>query len=163
MKIAIISDSHDNILNIDEMLKIIKAEGVENIIHCGDISAPSVVEYLSKNFSGNIYITQGNVDGNHAEKIKKDNLKNITFFSDTGEAELDSKKIAFVHYPNKAKELTKSGKYDLVFYGHNHTPWEESIGNTKLANPGTLAGLFAKPTFAFYDTESDKLELKLLY
>ena len=55
-----------------------------------------------------------------------------------------------------------SGRYDYVFYGHNHTPWEEKIGNTVVANPGTLAGMFQKATFAVLDTKNKKLELKIL-
>ena len=59
-------------------------------------------------------------------------------------------------------KLAESGKYDFVFYGHNHKPWIEEIGETFLANPGTLAGLFNKATFAILDTENKKLELKIL-
>ena len=163
MKIAIISDSHDNVPNIDEALKIIKAEEIKTIIHCGDICAPSVTKYLAENFAGKIYHTAGNVEGDHQAITKEKGIKNFVFFDEAGEVELNGKKIAFIHYPDKAKELAESGKYDLVFYGHNHTPWEEIIGQTKLVNPGTLAGLFAKPTFAIYDTTNDNLELKILY
>ena len=56
----------------------------------------------------------------------------------------------------------KSGKYDLVFYGHTHKPWAEKIGNCLLANPGELAGQRFKPTFAIYDIQKDKLQLKIL-
>jgi len=31
-----------------------------------------------------------------------------------------------------------------------------------LANPGTLAGMFSKATFAVYDTSTNNLELKIL-
>ena len=64
--------------------------------------------------------------------------------------------------PNVGKKLAESGKYDLVFYGHNHKPWEEKINTCKLINPGTLAGLFNKSTFAILDTETKKLELIIL-
>jgi len=74
----------------------------------------------------------------------------------------DGKKIAFVHYPDKAEELAKTGKYDLIFYGHDHKPWEKLVGQTKMLNPGTLAGMFSKPTFAIYDTATDKAQLILL-
>lgn len=168
MKLAIISDSHDNVPNIDEALKIIKAEGIETIIHCGDVCAPSVFKYLAENFPGHIHFVYGNVDGDHGG-FDRLNPDNITIHGERGELTLGgpgsgaSKKIAFIHYPDKAKELAATGKYDLVFYGHNHKPWEETIGQTKLVNPGSLAGLFSKATFAMYDTETGKLDLKILY
>jgi uncharacterized protein len=67
-----------------------------------------------------------------------------------------------VHYPEIAKKLAESGNYDAVFYGHTHRPWEETIGSCRLVNPGELAGQRYKPCFAIYDTETDKLELKIL-
>ena len=78
------------------------------------------------------------------------------------ELEFNRRKIAFCHFPDIAKKLAQSGKFDLVFYGHSHRPWDEKIGNTHMINPGELAGQFYKPTFAVYDTTSGSLELKIL-
>ncbi len=163
MKIAIISDTHENIPNIDEMLKIVKEEKINTIIHCGDVCSAAVMQYLAENFNGQIHLVEGNVDSDHQHRIKEQNIKNVTFYGKIGEIELDNKKIAFTHRPEKARELAKNGKYDLIFYGHTHEPWEEVVNKTKLINPGTVAGLFAKPTFALYDTSIGKLELKILY
>jgi len=58
--------------------------------------------------------------------------------------------------------LAKNSKYDLIFFGHTHQPWEKKIGDCRLVNPGTLAGMFNKATFAVYDSKTDKLELKLV-
>lgn len=164
MKIAIISDSHDNIPNIDKMLNFVKKQGIKTIIHCGDVCAPSVMKYLAENFAGQIHLVFGNVDGDHdmMNQLAKEKLKNVKIYGEAGELNLNSKKIAFTHRPEKGQELAKSNKFDLVFYGHTHTPFEETIGQTKLVNPGTLAGLFAKATFAIYDTKTEKLELKIL-
>ena len=78
------------------------------------------------------------------------------------EIELGGKKIFLNHYPDIAKNKAESGKYDLVFYGHTHKPWEEKVGECRLVNPGELSGQRFKPTFAIYDTETDNLELKIL-
>ncbi|MCX6797241.1 MAG: metallophosphoesterase family protein, partial [Candidatus Doudnabacteria bacterium] len=56
----------------------------------------------------------------------------------------------------------ESQKYDFVFHGHTHKPWQETIGKTIIINPGTLAGLFNKATFAVFDTETKKAQLILL-
>ena len=64
MLIAIISDSHDNLTRIDQMLFLIKQNNVKTIIHCGDVTTIETLEYLSKNFNGKIYLSLGNVDDN---------------------------------------------------------------------------------------------------
>ncbi|MGC9048836.1 MAG: metallophosphoesterase family protein [Patescibacteria group bacterium] len=163
MKIAILADSHDNVPNMEKALGWINQRGISLIIHCGDLCAPSILtKVILPKFSGQLHFVHGNVgDSELLEKLAKD-LKNVKIYSQVGEIELDGKKIAFTHQPEKGKELAQSGKYDLVFYGHTHKPWEEKVGNCRLVNPGTLAGMFYKATFAIYDPETDKLELKIL-
>jgi len=170
MKIAIISDTHDNVPNLEKALKWMKENNIEQLIHCGDLCAPSIlISVIAPNFSGPIHMVFGNVEDRDLTPQKAKDFPNVTHYGDMGEATIPAspagggaKKIAFVHYPEKGKKLAESGKYDLVFYGHNHKPWEEKVGQTHLVNPGTLAGLFAKATFAVYDTENDSLELKIL-
>lgn len=169
MKIAIISDSHDNILNIEKFLSWALKNDIEAIIHCGDIAAPAIVfKVLVPNFSGPIHLVHGNVSDRPAlEKICQ-SLDNVRLHGDQGEIVLDSGtakkfKIAFCHFPEQAKELAESGKYSLVFYGHTHKPWIEKLANgCQMINPGTLGGLFQKPTFAVYDTAANDLQLKIL-
>jgi putative phosphoesterase len=174
MKIAIISDTHDNIPNLEKALKWMKENKIEQLIHCGDLCAPSVLaKVIAPNFPGRIHLVFGNVEDRDLTPQFAANFNHVKHYGDLGEATIDGKKIAFVHYPEKAKELAQTGspraksrgeasKYDLVFYGHNHRPWEEKIGQTRLINPGTLSGMFAKATFAVYNTKNDELELKIL-
>jgi len=163
MKIAIISDTHDNIPNLEKTLTWLKSQDISLIIHCGDLCAPSILtNILVPKFSGKIHLIHGNVGDREllTEKVKE--FKNVRLHREVGEIKIDGKNIAFVHEPDEAKKLAETGKYHLVFYGHNHKPWEEKIGQTKLVNPGTLAGMFYKATFAVYETKTDKLELKIL-
>ena len=163
MKFAIISDSHDNVPNLQKALAWMKQNNIKELIHCGDLCAPVIIrEVLAPEFSGPIHIVFGNVEDRETTPKLAAEFSQITHYGDLGEIEITGLKIAFIHYPDKAKELAVSGKYDLVFYGHSHKPWEETIGQTQLINPGTLAGLFYKASFAVYDTDTKKLELKIL-
>jgi putative phosphoesterase len=172
MKIAIISDSHDNVPNIEKALNWINRQGISLLIHCGDLCAPATLtEVILPQFSGQIHLVHGNVgDPELLERVARD-LKNVIIHGQVGEIEVNGKAIAFTHFPEKAKELAKSGQYNLVFYGHTHEPWEEKlelrIRNNeskivRLVNPGTLAGMFYRASFTVYDTEIDKLDLKTL-
>lgn len=170
MKIAVISDTHGNLANIQTALEEIKQEEIESIIHCGDIGGLETLEFLDK-FNGKVFAVFGNADKGYFEKENSffERFSNIKFFgstdsagADSGEIELGGKKIAFVHFPEIAQGLAKSQQYDLVFHGHTHRPHQEKIGKTELINPGNLAGLFYRPSFAVYDTQTDKLESKIL-
>ncbi len=168
MKIAIISDSHDNLATLKKALAWLNKEEIKTMIHCGDVSSPAMLREISKNFKGKIHLILGNIGpvGVGANEdpfgIKKSGIKNVKFYGQIGQLKIGDKKLAFAHEPEKAKELALTGKYDLVFYGHDHRPWEEKMKNCRLVNPGTLAGMFNKATFAVYDTKTDKLELKLV-
>ncbi len=164
MKTIIVSDTHDNLINFQEMIFWAKNNKVRILIHCGDIFSPMTLKTAIKNFSGKSYIVLSDVDRDYF-KIDKDLFEDfyqLKVWEEFGEIKIDAKKIAFTHFPEFAKGLATTGKYDLVFYGHNHKPWLEKIGKTKLVNPGNLSGLFYKPTFALYDTKTNKLELKIL-
>ena len=150
MRIAIVSDTHDNLANFKKIIGWLNYEKIKVILHCGDICSQETIDEAVKSFDGEIKFVRGNGDFN---------LNNIP---DEMEVELGGRKIAFVHYPNAAKKLADSGKYDLVFYGHTHRAWEEKIGNCRLVNPGEVANQRFKPTFAVYNTETDELELKIL-
>jgi uncharacterized protein len=163
MRIAIISDTHDNVPNLEKALQWMNNNGIEQIIHCGDLCAPSIlINVLAPGFPRPINMVFGNIEDRDLLPEAVKGFHNVKHYGDVGEVELGGKKIAFIHYPDKAKKMAKIGTYDFIFYGHNHIAWEETIGKTRVVNPGTLAGLFAKATFAVYDTKSNKLELKIL-
>jgi len=187
MRIAIMSDSHDNIPNMEKALKYINEQGINFIIHCGDLAAPAMLsEVIIPNFKGQLHLVYGNVgDPDLLEQMAK-SYKNVKVHGDRGEVEVEGKKIGFCHFPDEAKRMAETGQFNIVFYGHTHRPWEEKIianrisrianrkeqndklsaisdkQEVKIVNPGTLAGMFYKATFAIYDTSNDKLELKIL-
>lgn len=164
MKIAIISDTHDNLANIKKALTVLKKERIKTLLHCGDIASSTTLKEIMNGFSGMVYIIFGNMDQDQFRitKLKDKYSTRLKIYGKLGELRIGGKKIAFNHFPEFAKGLALTKKYDLVFYGHTHKPWEEKIGKTRLINPGNLAGILYRPTFAVYDTKSDKLELKIL-
>ncbi|MFA6551462.1 MAG: YfcE family phosphodiesterase [Patescibacteria group bacterium] len=163
MRIAIISDTHDNVPNLEKALAWMKENKIEQLIFCGDLCAPSMIrEVIAPNFSGQIHLVFGNVEDREQTPKVAGQFKNVKHYGDWAETEIDGHQIAFVHFPEEAKKLAQSGKYDFVFYGHTHKPWTEKIGKTEMLNPGTLAGMFNKATFAVWDTKTGELELKIL-
>lgn len=160
MKLAIISDIHDNLVNLEKCLTWCWENKIKNIICCGDVTNSQTLKFLSENFSGDIYLVKGNIEIYNEDEIKQ--YKNIKYFGKTGRFELSKKNIGFCHELYLVEEVLEKNKCDIVFYGHTHKPWEGEARGTKVVNPGTLGGMFAKATFAVWDTASDKLELKIL-
>jgi putative phosphoesterase len=164
MLIAVISDTHDNIPNIEKFLKWAKENKIEMIIHCGDIAAPSMInELFAPLFGGEMHFVFGNVADREILPKVMTKYPNTKLHGDSGELEIDGLRIAFCHRPEEAKGLAESNKYNLVFYGHTHKPGMETLpNNCQLINPGTLGGVFQKATFAVFDTATKNIELKVL-
>lgn len=163
MKIAIISDTHDNLINIEKFLLWVQGEDIKKIIHCGDIASPKVVrDMFAKRFKGEIHLVYGNVADRRALKKISEKIDNVFLAGDKGEIKIEGKKIMFCHKPDLAKDLINQYRPAIVFYGHTHRPWIEEYNGSQLINPGTLGGMFQKSTFAVYDTSNGDLELKVL-
>ncbi len=160
MKLALISDTHDNWTLISKALEIIQKEDCKLLIHCGDISAPITLEFIADNFKGPFHFCFGNVDGDKLLSYQKiqDKKNVICHGSVLGELEVENKKIAFQHYPQIAENLALTQKYDYVFYGHTHKFDSREIGKTKIINPGNLCNIKHPPSFVILDLKSGKLQ-----
>lgn len=163
MKIAIISDIHGNMAYLEKAKEIIDQEKISIVICCGDIQDEETFSELDS-WDQKVYLSFGNADYALRERLDRGLIwaKKMEIFLDYGVVNIDGAKIAFCHYPNLAKRLADDGRFDIVFYGHSHTPWEDKIGKTILLNPGEIQARDGKPTFAIYDLEKMNAELKIL-
>jgi len=161
MLVAIISDIHDNIPNLTKVLNYCRENKIEKIICCGDLASLETLDFLNDNFASEIFFVFGNMDNDYLKNYPFENNqhKNTKIFRDFGEAEIDSKKTAFVHFPEEAHRLCGSGKYDFVFHGHTHKPWTEQVNDCTVLNPGNVANQIYPPTFAVWKTEQNKFDL----
>ena len=171
MKIAIISDVHDNIPNLKKVLDYCAGSKIEKTICCGDLASLETLEFLNDNFEGEIFFTFGNMDNDYLQNyfFKNNEFRKTKIFKKEGEAEMDGHKIGFVHFPRIAKGMCRTGKYEKVFYGHTHKPFTEIIElpasaeapawRCEMLNPGNVAGQFFPATFAVWNTEDDKFDL----
>lgn len=159
MIIALLSDLHDHFDMWNKANARLKEFGITRLLFMGDTCAPVMTKHMAETFVGQIDHVFGNVDGDQfmtAQKVAA--VKNITLHGREAEIEIDGKKIFMVHYPIYAEHAAASGKYDYVFFGHNHTKSEATIGKTKLVNPGTVGGVRKPPTFATIDLSNGAVE-----
>jgi len=162
MLLAVLSDIHDNLANLEKCLNWCRAHKVETIINCGDTTTLETINYLAANFRGEIFMVDGNGEIYETEELKK--FQTIKYRGELGQEIIGGLRIGFCHEPHKIKRVLALAPAapDFIFYGHTHTPGIERRGTTTVANPGNLAGIFHQATFATLDTETKELELKIV-
>jgi putative phosphoesterase len=161
VKVAILSDVHDNIWKLEELLEDIARSGAGVLIFCGDLCAPFTLKQIGEGFDGPVHVVLGNNDGDVLLLSRIANgLDNATLHGPFAYLEFGGRTIAVNHYPQIAIDQARSGQYDLVCYGHDHTANLEQIGDTLLVNPGEGMGRFGKSTYALYDTDAGTAALR---
>jgi putative phosphoesterase len=161
MRVAVLSDIHDNIWNLAKVLE--RTAEADALLFLGDFCAPFTLKQITESFDGPIHCVRGNNDGDMLLLSRvAAKAGNVTFYSPLGELKLDGRRVAITHYPEVAAGLVASGKYDAVFSGHNHKYKEERHGDTLWVNPGEVMGRFGEPGFGFYDTESNTFRREVI-
>jgi hypothetical protein len=164
-KIAVLSDSHDNIPHLITALEQVRQSGADLLLHCGDLCSPFMMKHLGDGFTGgDIHIVMGNNDGDGRmlEHIAS-GFDHVHLNGVYHEGDHHGRKFGMIHYPEPARRIAQSGQFDLVCYGHNHLKAIEEIGGAFLVNPGEVFGLHeGAPSWVLYDCESHRCELKLI-
>ncbi len=160
MRVAIIADIHEHRELFMVLLQKLEEIQPEYMLLLGDYGAPSEITRKLLKLHIPIYAIWGNNDG--------EVYKTIQYFHKYPHATigpksydwiaLDGKNIFLTHYDDLVEPMAKSGLYDAVFYGHNHTAKEEMIGNTLVVNPGAVRGGHTPPSFAMWDTQSMQIQ-----
>lgn len=161
MKLAILSDIHDNIWNLRAALASLT--DADALLYCGDLNSPFVIGLLAEGFAGRpIHVVFGNNDGD-LFRITGNAARqpNVTLHGELFQGEFDGKRVLVNHYPDIALAAAAAGGHDLVCYGHNHLFAIERKGRTLTINPGAIMGYEPggkrdiPATFVVYDTTTD--------
>lgn len=154
--IGIISDTHDNVANVQKAVALFKQRDVEFVLHLGDMVAPGTVRF----FEGvKLKLLKGNCDGDieghkrFLDKIGGEFLGQEAIF------ELEGKRFAALHGDDERRlnELIDSQGYDCVLHGHTHEKRDEIIGKTRVINPGAHYW-GAENTIVFLEPRTGKAE-----
>ena len=158
MIIGVMSDSHDNIWKLEKAFSHLAKADV--ILHCGDIISPFMIVRLIRGTNGKpVHIVWGNNDGDKRMLIEvADRADNIHVHGDYAFLDLDNFPVAINHYPEIARAIAESNRFNLVCYGHDHTAHSEWIGDTMYLNPGELMGMNGRSSIALLDNKSMRVE-----
>jgi uncharacterized protein len=158
MRIAVLSDSHDNIWKLAAAMPHLAA--AEAVIHCGDLCSPFMIVHLGEGVGGKpVHIVWGNNDGDTFFISRKArSFPNIILHGEFAKLEIGGLRIGVNHYPELARGLAAGGEFDLVCYGHDHTAHQEWVGSCLLLNPGELMGMKGPSRMAIVETEGRSVQ-----
>jgi putative phosphoesterase len=141
MKIGVLSDTHNNLQNLRAALEVFGREGLDTIIHCGDLTEVEIARAI-QGFRVICVLGNGDIASGEIRAAllahNPENTVGMVYTGRIGEARIAA---THGHLPGSVDELVRSGEYDYVFKGHSHQHKDERIGFTRLINPGALGGL----------------------
>lgn len=127
IRIGVIADTH----GLFDPAIVRHFQGVDHILHAGDIGKRSVIEQLQ--IIAPVTAVSGNVDGFEQSGFPPETV-----------IELAGLRIAICHIVYAGGKLTKDGRAfldreqpDICVFGHTHQPKSEWLGDTLLFNPGS--------------------------
>ena len=135
MKIAVFSDSHGMCsFMFGEIEKLKKNATLNYIIHLGDLVHDA--QLLQKNFPEiPVLYVYGNCDFTYERNNQEKEL------------EFDGKKFFILHghtrrvkySPESLENIAEHKDYDIILYGHTHTPYQNYNFGTHIINPGSIS------------------------
>ena len=160
MKIGVLSDSHENVTNLELALDAYRAEGITQVIHCGDMTT----DKTARSLIGFVVIyVEGNMDQGVPEIYRTlRDLNSHSVVLPTYEGEIEGVSIGVTHgdNENELRRLIDSEKLRYVFHGHTHRRRDEIHGTTRIYNPGALGGLeFESRSYSILDLETGEITL----
>lgn len=163
MRLAVVSDIHDQLGHLRQVMARFHALEPQAVILCGDITRTEAL--LAARLPGlPLAFCLGNCDQGEAARLRSTAaLHGIGAWGDLGEWSLGEgqRPVAFTHFPALARKAAASGAYRAVFYGHTHRRAHEVIdtagGPCLLANPGDVEGRYGAFGGLLWDSDQDEL------
>lgn len=155
MLIGVISDSHDHLTHLEWALDDAIRQGIEGLIHPGDIVAPFAAKVVAERWTGPRITVYGNNDGER--KGLAGVLPEIT--DGAVLVEWGGRRISVDHYPPD-HEHPPIAHAEIIIFGHTHLANAEARDGVLYLNPGECCGwVTGRPTYALLDTESLKANI----
>lgn len=155
MLIGAVSDSHDNLPQIEKAVHMLNQLKVGLVLHAGDYVSPFTVEHFKK-LNCPLIGVLGNNDGDHQLLAKRfDETTNCTIHDRFTQVTIDGYRIGLLHGDELEllNALIDSEYFNVVIHGHSHNKSIQQKGKTLVINPGELCGyLTGKASFALLDS-----------
>lgn len=137
MKIAIISDTHDNTPAVVWIIEYLNEQNISVALHAGDLINPGIISRFIQHYQGHFHFIFGNNDGERTRSERQAaSSDNATCHIEEMRIELEGKSIFMNHYSSISEEVAKSGTFDICIGGHDHEYRTNKHSKSLFINPG---------------------------
>lgn len=134
---GVLSDTHDILSCVEDAAGFFRAEGVELVIHLGDLCRPELLAPLCRNGSALV----GVFGNNDFERAAIAAGSGGGFAPGPRVVEAGGRRLLMAHDFRSLESELGGGRFDLVLFGHTHRPLTMRIGKAQVLNPGEGCGL----------------------
>ncbi|WP_428937454.1 metallophosphoesterase family protein [Fontivita pretiosa] len=141
--LGVLANSDGRADKVQAAVNIFLSQGAELIIHCGDIGGRHVLDALAPASSqGSVLFVWGDRDHDRTGLMRYGASLGITCFGAMGELEYAQKKLIVLHGQDKAilRKLLAEQQYDYLLCGHSAQTTDQTVGHTRILNPGSMRG-----------------------
>tara|TARA_B100000530_G_C15522650_1_gene315253 strand:- start:15 stop:500 length:486 start_codon:yes stop_codon:yes gene_type:complete len=138
VKLGVLSDTHNNINNVRDIVNLFNKKKVDRIVHTGDITQSKTLAALSF-LDAPLVGVYGNNDVERDALMETARMYNFCFQDPPFELELHDQKIIIVHDPRDLEGVL-TNQYSLALHGHTHMLRIERTEDQLIFNPGECAG-----------------------
>jgi hypothetical protein len=137
MRLGILSDTHDQLGRTRLAVELLRAEGVEALIHCGDLTGSEIVVACSVL---PCYFVFGNHDADGVPTLQKAAAEvGAVCLGWGGMIELAGKRVAVAHgHMSIDIRRLMADRPDYLLSGHSHIAGDRRDGSVRRINPGAL-------------------------
>lgn len=156
VRIGILSDSHSQVARTRVAVQILKEQGADVLVHCGDLAS---VEIVATCAVLPLYFVFGNHDADSVPELRAAaGIYDATCLEWAGEFLADGKRVGVTHghLTMDLKPLLESSP-DYLLTGHSHIADDWMDGTTRRINPGALFRA-AEFSVAILDVKADDVQ-----
>lgn len=164
MKIGLLSDSHGRATTTQRAVQLLIAQGADVLLHLGDVGTVEVIDALVEQAERNgtlkpaVHVVFGNVDWDAGSLSRYARSLGIHVDDPVGRMSAGGKQVCYQHgHVDAAMRQALAEGVDFLFHGHTHRTRDETVGPTRIVNPGALFRA-AEYTVALVDTDSGSVD-----
>ena len=140
MRIGIVSDTHNNLKNVRQIISLFNEASVEKVIHTGDITQAKVMKAFA-DLEAPLFGVYGNNDQGELQHLQTAAEEmGFHFIQPPLALEWAGRRIVVVHDPLELEPIDIK-PYDVILHGHTHRLRVEHHETHMIFNPGESAGM----------------------
>jgi hypothetical protein len=162
MRIGLISDTHDEEHTLGLALARFRQAQVQTVLHAGDVTSAFTLKLFT---DFDLWIANGNMDHDPKLALAVTEYFGAKRLARVHNLSFNGAHIAMTHGDNwqRLEALIRApaddGRRHYVIHGHTHAPTDETVGSTRVINPGAIGRTrWRCATCAILDLATDDLQ-----